>query len=110
MLPVEGATLPVGEYQALSQASPPFNDVWSCRSHDEETMVQQRLKLPGHKQLNGKTYLQAQLPLKLLQLVEQKSSRTAKKAVVDSGIRAISSRLGYPQLGRSSDDAKTFFL
>ena len=99
MLPVEGATLPVGEYQALfSQASPPFDDVWSCRSHDEETMVQQRLKLPGHKQLNGKTYLQAQLQMKLLQLVEQESSRTAKEASVDGGIGAISSWLGYPQL------------
>ena len=72
-------------------------------------MAQQRLKLPGHKQLNGKPYLQAQLPMKLLQLVEQKSSRTAKEASVDGGIRAISSWLGYPQLGRSFDNAKTFF-
>lgn len=41
MLLVESATLPVGEYQALSlsQASPPFNDVWSCRSHDENNGV-----------------------------------------------------------------------
>jgi hypothetical protein len=48
-------------------------------------MAQQRLKLPGHKQLNGKPYLQAQLPMKLLQLVEQESSRTAKRPVLMAG-------------------------
>lgn len=48
----------------------------------------------------AKHIYRAQLPMKLLQLVEQESSRTAKKASVDGGIGAISSWLGYLQLGQ----------
>lgn len=48
---------------------------------DHKTRKRRRRKgteLQGHEQVNGKTYSQAQLLAKHLQLVEQESSRRAK--------------------------------